>query len=153
MHVEFKDNTGERVLTRWQGDFQEKCPHKTYSTARQQKDTDYANKIIEYLNSENPFDVTLSLCIVMILVLLPTTQGLLTCRTVRTKILDNMTDHKVPDLMIKKSYHAVTKYIRLHQIQWAYIYFCCSSISLLLVHNLVMEWWNLLGLMRSLLKN
>ena len=26
MHVEFKDNTGETVLTRWQADFQEKCP-------------------------------------------------------------------------------------------------------------------------------
>ena len=60
--------------------------HKTCSTARQQKDTDDANKIIEYLDSENPFDVTLSLCILMILVLLPINQGLLTCRTVRTKI-------------------------------------------------------------------
>ena len=36
-------------------------------------------------NSENPFDVTLSLCILMILVLLHINQGLLTCRTVRTK--------------------------------------------------------------------
>ena len=59
MHVEFEDNTWERVLTRWQADFHEKCPTQTCSIARQQKDTDDANKIIEYLDSENPFDVTL----------------------------------------------------------------------------------------------
>ena len=59
--------------------------HKTCTTARQQKDTDDANKIIEYLDSENPFDVTLSLCILMILVLLAINQGQLTCRRVRTK--------------------------------------------------------------------
>ena len=59
--------------------------HKTCSTVRQQKDTNDANKIIKYLDSEIPFDVTLSLCIIMILVLLPINQGLLTCRTVRTK--------------------------------------------------------------------
>ena len=60
--------------------------HKTCSTARQQKDTDDANKIIEYLDSKNQFDVTLSLCILMMLVLLPINQGLWTCRTVRMKI-------------------------------------------------------------------
>ena len=87
--------------------------HKTSSAARQQKDTDDANKIIEYMDSDNPFHVILSLCILLILVLWPINQGL------DKKILDNMTDHKVPDLMIKKSYHAVTKYIRLHQIQWS----------------------------------
>ena len=120
----------------WQDDkltSKKSAQHKTCSTARQQKDTGDANKIIEYLDSENPFGVTLSLCILMILVLLPINQGLLTCRTIRTKILDNMTDHKVPNLMIKKSYHAVTKYIRLLQIQWAYVYFCCTSFPSLLV--------------------
>ena len=72
----------------WQDDkltSKESAQHKTCSVARQQKDTDDANKIIEYLDSENPFDVTLSLCILLILVLLPINQGLLTCRTVRTK--------------------------------------------------------------------
>ena len=71
----------------WQDDkltSKKSAQHKTCSTARQQKDTDDAYKIIEYLDSENPFDVTLSLCILMILVLLPINQGLLTCRTVRT---------------------------------------------------------------------
>ena len=72
----------------WQDDkltSKKSAQHKICSTARQQKDTDDANKIIEYLDSENPFDVTLSLFILMILVLLPINQGLLTCRTVRKK--------------------------------------------------------------------
>ena len=72
----------------WQDDkltSKERAQHKTCSTARQQKDTDDAKKIIEYLDSENPFDVALSICILMILVLLPINQGLLTCRPVRTK--------------------------------------------------------------------
>ena len=58
----------------WQDDkltSKKSAQHKIYSTARQQKDIDDANKIIEYLDNENPFDVTLSLCILMILVLLP----------------------------------------------------------------------------------
>ena len=45
----------------WQGDkltSKKSAQHKTCSTARQHKDTGDANKIIEYLDSENPFDVT-----------------------------------------------------------------------------------------------
>ena len=68
----------------WQDDeltSKKSAQHKTCSTARQQKDTDDANKTIKKLDSENPFDVTLSLCVVMILVLLHINQGLLTCRS------------------------------------------------------------------------
>ena len=46
----------------WQDDKltpKKSAQHKTYSTARQQKYTDDPNKSIEYLDSENPFDVTL----------------------------------------------------------------------------------------------
>ena len=72
----------------WQDDqltSKKSAQHKTCSTARQQKDTDDANKIIGYLDSENPFDVALLLCILLIFVLLPINQGLLTCRTVKMK--------------------------------------------------------------------
>ena len=72
----------------WQDDkmtSKKSTQHNTCSTARQQKNTDDANNIIDYLNSENPFDGTLLLCILMIFVLLPINQGLLTCRTVRMK--------------------------------------------------------------------
>ena len=46
----------------WQDDqltAKKSAQHNTCSTARQQKDTDDANKIAEYLDSDNPFDVTL----------------------------------------------------------------------------------------------
>ena len=46
----------------WQDDkltSKKSAQHKTCCSARQQKDTDDANKIIEYLDNENPFDVTL----------------------------------------------------------------------------------------------
>ena len=95
----------------WQNDkltSKKSAERKTCSAARQQQDTDDVNKIIEYLHSENPYDVTLSLYILLILV-----------EQLGRKILDNMTAHKVPHIMINKNYHAVTKYIRLHQIQWA----------------------------------
>ena len=59
MHVEFKDITQGKWC--WQDDkltSKKIAQHKTCSTARQQKDTDDANKIIEYLDSDNPFSVT-----------------------------------------------------------------------------------------------
>ena len=73
MHVEFEDHTGEGAdkLTS-----KKSVQHKNSSAARQQKDTDDANKNIEYLDSENPFHVILSLCILLTLVLLPINQGL-----------------------------------------------------------------------------
>ena len=37
------------------------------------------------------------------LVLLYISQGMLTCSTVRTKLLDKMTDHRVSDFVLKKS--------------------------------------------------
>ena len=49
--------------------FKKSAQHKTCSSARQQKDIDDANKIIEYVDNENPFDVTMSLFILMILLL------------------------------------------------------------------------------------
>ena len=113
-------------ITQWRGFWQDdkltskkSAQHKPCSTARQQKDTDDANKIIEYLDNENPFDVTLSLYILMILVLLPINQGLLTCRTVRT---ENPWQHDWSQgarPYDHEELHAVTMYIRLHQIQWA----------------------------------
>ena len=76
-------------------------------------------KIIEYMDRENPFDVTLSLHCHDFGIVAHKSGTVRHAEQLGRKILDNMTDHKVLDLTIKKSYHTVTKYIRLHQMQWA----------------------------------
>ena len=155
----------------WQDDkltSKKSAEHKTCSTAQQQKDTADANKIIEYSDNENPFDVTLSLCIIMILVLLPINQGLLTWRTVRMK---NPSQHDWSQGARPHDHEELPRCDKVHQATSDTV-----SVDLLLLFqhiiivgadmlkyellqcfilqlNLVMEWWNLLGLMRNLLKN
>ena len=86
MHVEFKDSTGERVLKRWQADFQEKCPTQNLLhcwTAERHRWCKWDYRILGLRESIWCHSVTLHFHDIGIVA--KQKRGLLTCRTVRTK--------------------------------------------------------------------
>ena len=90
-------------------EFKTSDQHKDCSAARQQRDTDDTSKIIGYMDSKNPFDITS-----------PTLHSLDTgivahksvnvdhAAQVGKKILEKMAGQKVSDFVFKKSDHVVT---------------------------------------------